>query len=326
MTIFPHGRLAQTAVFFLLLFFTACSADNGAAGITGESFSTTPEMIQAATAGALKPVVPTETARDSARPAGSSAVTVAAETVNSPVVKPTSDEDPVPTLTQVKTVVPSARESSQVDRQHTTAAAPTAVASDSFLDVPSLPTPVLPVEATRKPDAISGPVPLNSIEFAPDTTIPVPVLATVPVLVTTTSRPTTESPAGGADNSQPVHYSDCVTRTGNNATVGIPRDMALAGSLSLEKGDEIAVFSQDGVICAGVAVWTGQNIALTAWGDDVQTEEIDGLVAGDTMQYRIWDVSEAFEYEVTAVTYQTGDGIFVSDSIHLIDSLIAEKS
>ena len=98
MTIFPHGRLAQTAVFFLLLFFTACSPDNGAAGITGESFSATPEMIQAATAGALKPVMPTETARDSARPAGSSAVTVAAETVNSPVVKPTSDEDPVPTL------------------------------------------------------------------------------------------------------------------------------------------------------------------------------------------------------------------------------------
>ena len=86
-------------------------------------------------------------------------------------------------------------------------------------------------------------------------------------------------------------------------------------------GDQLAVFSPDSAVCAGLATWTGSNIAITVWGDDTQTAPLDGLLSGDQMLFRIWDQSAATEFSVSEVGFSMGDGIYLPDSMHIVTSL-----
>ena len=126
-----------------------------------------------------------------------------------------------------------------------------------------------------------------------------------------------------ADVSLP-HF-DCAAQADVNATVAVTTGISIDGGLVLEPGDEIAIFTPNGDICAGSAVWPGENIAITAWGDDSQTEGVDGLVNGDSLHFRIWDASEQVEYQVTAVDYQEGDGIFVEDGIYIVGAFTIQE-
>jgi hypothetical protein len=118
-----------------------------------------------------------------------------------------------------------------------------------------------------------------------------------------------------------THFQGCVSNTGNNATVMIPASVPISDNFVLEPGDEIAIFNPSGSICAGLQAWTGNNIAITAWGDDTQTPSVDGLLSGEHMAYRIWDASAGIEYPDVTATYSQGDGIYSVNSIHIIGAL-----
>jgi hypothetical protein len=69
------------------------------------------------------------------------------------------------------------------------------------------------------------------------------------------------------------------TNTGTNHTVMIP---GLSTNV-LSAGDLIGVFfiAADGsAACAGSSVWTGNNMQIVAYGDDMTTPELDGLPVG----------------------------------------------
>ena len=119
----------------------------------------------------------------------------------------------------------------------------------------------------------------------------------------------------------PHHFHDCAFRTGNNATIAITADVTISGGFKLEVDDEVAIFNPARTLCAGTTPWSGKNIAITAWGDDVQTDQIDGLLAGEEMIFYIWDKSAGEEISVSEVTYSMGDGIYRTDSIHVVRSL-----
>jgi hypothetical protein len=119
----------------------------------------------------------------------------------------------------------------------------------------------------------------------------------------------------------PRHFANCAFRTGQNAIIGIPADVGLIGDLVLEPGDEIAVMAADDTVCAGAAVWSGANIALTAWGDDSQTEAVDGLLEGELLQFRLWDASENQELDISQVTYREGSDRYQVDGIYIVESM-----
>ena len=101
---------------------------------------------------------------------------------------------------------------------------------------------------------------------------------------------------GGTLNAQ-EHFTDCAFNTGESATIVI--EAAIEPTFfdeAFKPGDEIAVFTPSGT-CAGVVMWVDNstNVALTAWGDDPITPEVDGFVAGDLLAYRIW--STGFQLE-----------------------------
>ena len=133
------------------------------------------------------------------------------------------------------------------------------------------------------------------------------------------------------------HFTDCLSKTETNATILIPADAEVQwGTEAPAPGDEIAVFSPDGQ-CSGVEVWTGKNIAVTVWSGQAPptsragSRPAPGLQSGDSLQFRVWDASDAREYTPRQhqVTHQFSDakpyyrtsGRFVSNGIYLLTTL-----
>jgi hypothetical protein len=83
----------------------------------------------------------------------------------------------------------------------------------------------------------------------------------------------------------------------------------------------MAVFTPGG-LCVGAVMWTeGQNAAITVWGDNDQTQEVDGIKAGEKMGYRVWQQATDTEYNEMTVTYAQGDGNYSANGIYVVSAL-----
>ncbi|MBN1352070.1 T9SS type A sorting domain-containing protein [candidate division KSB1 bacterium] len=106
-------------------------------------------------------------------------------------------------------------------------------------------------------------------------------------------------------------------RTGQNASVLLPASIIPEVGIPpiLEDGDYIGVFTEGGR-CCGYAQWhADENLAITAWGDDPQTTEIDGFPNGGLIVYRVYKLGNHTEYENVDVAYSEGDGHYHQDEI-----------
>lgn len=131
-----------------------------------------------------------------------------------------------------------------------------------------------------------------------------------------------------------VYSAVCPERTGIQATLIIPTSATLrVHGWALMQGDQIAVFSEEGV-CAGYLTWTNENAALTLWGDDYFTAEPDGLLDGDSMHVRVRRAVDGKEYseQNSSITirfssdadYLTSRPVFRPDGIYVVDTLVVE--
>lgn len=120
-----------------------------------------------------------------------------------------------------------------------------------------------------------------------------------------------------------------VSNTASSATIAVPAAINPAiDTKPLQTGDAIGVFFQNGnaLLCAGYGIWqSGQNLALTAWGDNSQTTVKDGFAEGDLIRYKIWDAAAQKEYDAEA-TYRTGGTTFTNNGIYELSSLRAVTS
>ncbi|MBN1308877.1 MAG: hypothetical protein JXA18_13220 [Chitinispirillaceae bacterium] len=119
-----------------------------------------------------------------------------------------------------------------------------------------------------------------------------------------------------------THFS-YTANTGNNMTVLIQSSInpSIDGT-ALSAGDEIGVFSPDG-LCAGAVVWSNTNAAVTVWGNDEQTAEVDGIKINEILNYRFWDVSAQKEVPAAA-TYVSGSPTYSVDGISVLGGLSAQ--
>jgi len=98
--------------------------------------------------------------------------------------------------------------------------------------------------------------------------------------------------------------------TSNNATVVLPTNInPNVNGTSLTYNDYVGVFTPSG-LCCGYGQWQGQNLALTAWGDDDQTSEIDGFQVGEVLNYRVYRIGEQKELTSITLAYSQGDGLY----------------
>ncbi len=115
------------------------------------------------------------------------------------------------------------------------------------------------------------------------------------------------------------------SNTGENATIVIPVDIIpkYSDDAPLDNGDEIGVFTADG-LCCGAVVWQNLSAAITVWGNNSQTDSIDGFVAGDTLHYRVWKKNADIEYPAR-VDYQTGNlCVYQANGFSVLTELVAD--
>ena len=106
--------------------------------------------------------------------------------------------------------------------------------------------------------------------------------------------------------------------TSNNATIILPLAAApTIGNDRLSKGDVIGVFTPDG-LCCGWQLWEQENLAITAWGDDDQTPEIDGFRAGEKIHFRVYQIATGKELPMVEAAFQSGDGTYQANGLFTI--------
>ena len=104
------------------------------------------------------------------------------------------------------------------------------------------------------------------------------------------------------------------SNTGGNMTVLIKKSIAPP----LEKNDEIGAFVNGR--CVGGITWEGKNAAITVWGDNEQTKDIDGAQTGGKLEFKIWRNKENKEYK-TEVYYEKGKPFYTADGIVILSGM-----
>jgi len=94
--------------------------------------------------------------------------------------------------------------------------------------------------------------------------------------------------------------------TGSNMTIGIPVD---AWENVPEEGDEIAAYSRNGML-VGSVTYTGEATAITVWGDDMTTDEVEGLLEGEEISFELWRKLEDKVEELTIHTWIEGNNVY----------------
>ena len=120
------------------------------------------------------------------------------------------------------------------------------------------------------------------------------------------------------------HFDLDDLNTGNNASLIIPYDL-LMNSLHLSEDDEIGVFTENGQLC-GSGVFTGSNMALSIWGDDIQSPNaIEGMTDGEVFSLKIWEAGTDEEFDLN-FTLESGAPLYFPQEIYMVETLEADVS
>ena len=127
-------------------------------------------------------------------------------------------------------------------------------------------------------------------------------------------------PQANTDNSSclselVVIFEDNVTNNTVNYNISSETISLTLGESEISDGDLLGGFIiVDGqLICVGFTTWTGEDLSLSLWLDDINTPEVDGIVEGETIYWIAQQSSTSFNYlvDISSVEVGTGD-IFVT--------------
>jgi len=130
----------------------------------------------------------------------------------------------------------------------------------------------------------------------------------------TFSYPEMDGASRFASNPTPIYpltkYATS-TNTGSNMTVGIPVN---AWDIVPEDGDEIAAYTESGKL-VGSVTYTGSATALTVWGDDATTDEVEGLTEGEKITFELWRKSENRVQLLEVKDWTEGNNVYAENGI-----------
>jgi len=116
-------------------------------------------------------------------------------------------------------------------------------------------------------------------------------------------------------NEVEVIFEDNVTNNTVNYNISSETISLTLGESEISDGDLLGGFIiVDGqLICVGFTTWTGEDLSLSLWLDDINTPEVDGVVEGETIYWIAQQSSTSFNYlvDISSVEVGTGD-IFVT--------------
>ena len=118
-----------------------------------------------------------------------------------------------------------------------------------------------------------------------------------------------------------VHY-ETASNTGNNMTIGLP---TTAWEVLPAIGDEIAAYDESGRLI-GSTLFTGDNIALTVWGDDLTTDAKDGLAIGEQVTFKLWNSDMNTQSTLVVTKWDAGSYAYTIDGISIASNIIVSGS
>ena len=118
-----------------------------------------------------------------------------------------------------------------------------------------------------------------------------------------------------------------VVLTDQNHSIFITGEWSDIDGNPMSEGSLIGVFYDNGsdeLACAGYTEIGSGTVQIAVMGDDSQTDEIDGLVAGQELVYHLWDASLCEVYSGT-VEYTNGSEVevYAGNGITFINSIYA---
>ena len=130
-------------------------------------------------------------------------------------------------------------------------------------------------------------------------------------------------PSGGRFASSDVTiektvYYETAYNTGNNMTIGLP---FTSWEVMPAIGDEIAAYDESGRLI-GSTSFTGENIALTVWGDDLTTTAKDGLAIGEKVTFKLWNSDMNTESTLVVTKWDAGSDAYTIDGISIASNII----
>ena len=119
----------------------------------------------------------------------------------------------------------------------------------------------------------------------------------------------------------PIYYTS-ISNTGNNMTIGFP---VSAWEVLPSVGDEIAAYSESGQLI-GSSVFLGNHIALTVWGDDLTTDNQDGLLIGESISFNLWSHQTNTTSELIVANWESGTNLYSIDGISIASNISLLKN
>ena len=101
-------------------------------------------------------------------------------------------------------------------------------------------------------------------------------------------------------------------------TIGLP---TTAWEVMPVIGDEIAAYDESGRLI-GSTLFTGDNIALTVWGDDLTTDSKDGLAIGEKVTFKLWNADMNTESTLVVTKWDAGSDAYTIDGISIASNII----
>jgi hypothetical protein len=108
------------------------------------------------------------------------------------------------------------------------------------------------------------------------------------------------------------------------AAVSTAENMSLlVNSISgkdLPEGSQITAISSDGTVVGSGFVDANGRCGLAVWGDDPETDRLDGLTEGEMFELRVWDAEKGVEFVPEIVQFLEGDAlVYEPDGLVVLD-------
>jgi hypothetical protein len=119
----------------------------------------------------------------------------------------------------------------------------------------------------------------------------------------------------------PSHFT-LDLNTGSNMTVCFPANSLVNsnGMTCINPCDEIGIFDENGNL-VGSSVYTGGNIAVNVWGDDIFTSWKDGLYENEKLSIKIWHKETNEENQINVESWIEDGDNYITNGISIIGEL-----
>ena len=110
----------------------------------------------------------------------------------------------------------------------------------------------------------------------------------------------------------PVYYTETLSQHFNNMILAFP----IIPTSELSVGDEIAVYSEQGVLC-GVTVYEGKPFNVMVYGKETGVAGDTRMTQGDIFEIRKWDINTQQEH-ILDLDFIEGDELFAKDKLSVV--------